>query len=101
VNPGVTPELQEIIYRALERDPKKKISEVAHEFALDLETSEKGGPLRSATSCGIGRQETLAGIEESPVLHHAGADSRPCLRTYALRCAAKIDFAKILTRNNQ
>jgi len=42
VNPAVTPELQEIIYRALERDPKKRYQS-AHEFALDLKHPEKVG----------------------------------------------------------
>jgi serine/threonine-protein kinase len=41
-NPAITPELQEIIYRALERDPKKRYAS-AHEFALDLEHPEKVG----------------------------------------------------------
>jgi serine/threonine protein kinase len=42
VNPAVAPELQEIIYRALERDPKKRYQS-AHEFALDLKHPEKVG----------------------------------------------------------
>ena len=42
VNPEISPELQEIIYRALERDPKKRYAS-AHEFALDLEHPEKVG----------------------------------------------------------
>jgi len=42
VNPDVAPELQEIIYRALERDPKKRYQS-AHEFALDLKHPEKVG----------------------------------------------------------
>jgi eukaryotic-like serine/threonine-protein kinase len=42
VNPAVTPELQEIIYRTLERDPKKRYQS-AHEFALDLKHPEKVG----------------------------------------------------------
>ena len=42
VNPDITPELQEIIYRALERDPKKRYAS-AREFALDLEHPEKVG----------------------------------------------------------
>jgi serine/threonine protein kinase len=42
VNPAVPPELQEIIYRALERDPKKRYQS-AHEFALDLQHPEKVG----------------------------------------------------------
>ncbi len=42
VNPELSPELQEIIYRALERDPNKRYPN-AHEFALDLEHPEKVG----------------------------------------------------------
>jgi len=42
VNPEVSPQLQEIIYRALERDPKKRYPN-AHEFAIDLEHPEKVG----------------------------------------------------------
>jgi serine/threonine-protein kinase len=42
VNPEITPELQEIIYRALERDPSKRYPNT-HEFALDLEHPEKVG----------------------------------------------------------
>jgi serine/threonine-protein kinase len=42
VNPEITPEMQEIIYRALERDPSKRYPN-AHEFALDLEHPEKVG----------------------------------------------------------
>ncbi|HEX3372039.1 MAG TPA: serine/threonine-protein kinase [Candidatus Acidoferrales bacterium] len=42
VNPEVTPQLQEIIYRALERDPSKRYPN-CHEFGLDLEHPEKVG----------------------------------------------------------
>jgi len=42
VNHDVAPELQEIIYRALERDPKKRYQS-ALEFALDLKHPEKVG----------------------------------------------------------
>jgi eukaryotic-like serine/threonine-protein kinase len=41
-NPAISPQLQEIIYRALERDPKKRYPN-AHEFSLDLEHPEKVG----------------------------------------------------------
>jgi serine/threonine protein kinase len=41
-NPEISVELQEIIYRALERDPNKRYPN-AHEFALDLEHPEKVG----------------------------------------------------------
>jgi serine/threonine protein kinase len=42
INPEISPQLQEIIYRALERDPNKRYPN-AHEFALDLEHPEKVG----------------------------------------------------------
>jgi serine/threonine protein kinase len=42
VNPTISPELQEIIYRALERDTKKRYAN-AHEFAVDLEHPDKVG----------------------------------------------------------
>jgi eukaryotic-like serine/threonine-protein kinase len=42
VNADISPQLQEIIYRALERDPNKRYPN-AHEFALDLEHPEKVG----------------------------------------------------------
>ncbi len=42
VNPEISPQLQEIIYRALERDPKKRYVS-AHEFAWDLEHQDQVG----------------------------------------------------------
>ena len=42
VNPQISRELQEIIYRALERDPSKRYPN-AREFAIDLEHPEKVG----------------------------------------------------------
>jgi eukaryotic-like serine/threonine-protein kinase len=42
VNPEISLELQEIMYRALERDPNKRYPN-AHEFALDLEHPDKVG----------------------------------------------------------
>ena len=42
VDPTLSPELQEIIYRALERDPKNRYAS-AHEMALDLQHPEKVG----------------------------------------------------------
>ena len=42
VNPEISVELQEIIYRALEREPSKRYPN-AHEFALDLEHPERVG----------------------------------------------------------
>src|SRR5690349_13669416 len=42
VNPEISPQLQEIIYRALERDPRKRYAN-AHEFAWDLEHQDEVG----------------------------------------------------------
>ena len=42
VNPEISPQLQELIYRALERDPAKRYRN-AREFAVDLEHPEKVG----------------------------------------------------------
>jgi serine/threonine protein kinase len=42
VDPEISSELQEIIYRALERDTKKRYAN-AHEFAVDLEHPDKVG----------------------------------------------------------
>jgi serine/threonine protein kinase len=42
VDPSVTPQLQEVIYRALERDPKSRYA-TAKEFAWDLENLDKVG----------------------------------------------------------
>ncbi len=41
-DPTVTPQLQEILYRALERDPKNRYAH-AHEFKRDLEHPEQVG----------------------------------------------------------
>jgi serine/threonine-protein kinase len=42
IDPGITPELQEVIYRALERDPKNRYSN-AREFANDLMHQDRVG----------------------------------------------------------
>lgn len=42
LDPAISPQLQEIIYRAIERDPKNRYAS-AHEFAIDLEHPEKVG----------------------------------------------------------
>ena len=42
VNPEISPQLQEVIYRALERDPRKRYAN-AHEFAWDLEHQDQVG----------------------------------------------------------
>lgn len=42
IDPGISPQLQEIIYRALERDPAKRYPS-ARDFALDLEHQDHVG----------------------------------------------------------
>ena len=42
IDPSITPELQEIIYRALEREPKKRYA-TAHDFARDLQHQDQVG----------------------------------------------------------
>jgi eukaryotic-like serine/threonine-protein kinase len=42
IDPSISPQLQEVIYRALERDPKNRYAS-AHEFALDLEHLDQVG----------------------------------------------------------
>jgi serine/threonine protein kinase len=42
IDPTISPELQEIIYRAIERDPRNRYAS-AHEMALDLQHPEKVG----------------------------------------------------------
>jgi len=42
LDPTITPQLQEIIYRAIERDPKNRYPN-AHEFIYDLEHQDKVG----------------------------------------------------------
>jgi len=42
IDPSISPQLQEIIYRAIERDPKNRYA-TAHEFAWDLEHQEQVG----------------------------------------------------------
>jgi serine/threonine protein kinase len=47
INPAISPELQEIIYRALEREPKNRYAS-AREFAWDLEHQEQVGAAERA-----------------------------------------------------
>jgi len=42
ISPAITPQLQEIIYRAMERDPAQRYP-TAHEFQWDLEHQDQVG----------------------------------------------------------
>jgi serine/threonine protein kinase len=61
IDPTISPELQEIIYRALERDPKNRYAN-AHEMKIDLEHPEK------------------VGVSERPELHDWRKRRTPWLR---------------------
>jgi serine/threonine protein kinase len=61
INADISPELQEIIYRAIERDPKNRYAN-AHEMKLDLEHPEK------------------VGVSERPELHDWRKRRTPWLR---------------------
>ncbi len=62
INPEISPELQEIIYRAIERDPKNRYA-TAKEFAHDLEHPEQ------------------VGVEEREELHNWKQRRSPVART--------------------
>jgi serine/threonine-protein kinase len=42
IDPSISPQLQEVLYRALERDPKRRYAS-AHEFAVDLSNLDRVG----------------------------------------------------------
>jgi len=56
VNPDITPELQEIIYRALERDPKKTLCERARVRTWTWNTRKRWAS-PTATNCRIGDRD--------------------------------------------
>ncbi len=62
IDPTITPQLQEIIYRAMERDPKQRYAS-AHEFAWDLEHQDQ------------------VGVSERPELKDWRKKRKPWLRT--------------------
>jgi hypothetical protein len=64
--------LQEIIYRALERDPNQAVSE-RHEFALDLEHPEKVGVADRAEMTNWKQRRSPVVRRRIPILRHAGA----------------------------
>ena len=73
LDPTITPQLQEIIYRAMEREPKNRYQR-ASEFARDLEHPEAGGRRRSRRVAQLeGEAQPLAAQDR--VLCRYGADS--------------------------
>ena len=82
IDPSISPALQEIIYRALERDPKNRYA-TAREFAWDLEHQDQVGVAdRPETARLEGAQIALA--EADTELRAAGADSDRDLHAAAL-----------------
>ena len=84
IDPNITPQLQEIIYRAMERDPANRYAN-AREFARDLEHPDQVGvadrpELRDW-------KHRRSPWEKSPVLRDAGAHPHRHLRPVALRGA--------------
>src|ERR1700694_2492492 len=61
IDPTISPQLQEVIYRALERDPKNRYAN-AHQFAYDLKHLDQ------------------VGVAERPELHDWQTRGTPCLR---------------------
>ncbi len=59
LEPAITPQLQEILYRALERDPKNRYSS-AREFAHDLEHQDEVGVANRAEAANWKRRESPA-----------------------------------------
>ena len=72
-NPEISPELQEVIYRALEREPENRYS-TANEFAWDLEHLGRSGRRPTARKCAIGSVAHSV-AEANTVLRGDGADS--------------------------
>ena len=91
LNPEISPQLQEAIYRALEREPQDRYS-TANEFALGPGASWTGD---SGRPRGVARLEAAAHAmaEADSVLRRDGADSGGRLRTAAADCAPALRAA--------
>ncbi len=81
VNPEISPEVQEVIYRALEREPQNRYS-TANEFAWDLEHLDQVGRGRPAGAARLEASQNAA-RETDSVLCSDGADSGGDLRIAA------------------
>jgi serine/threonine-protein kinase len=73
LNDAITPELEEIVYRALERDPRHRYA-TAHEMMWDLEHQDQVGVgerglLSGRSRRGLNKKMLLyAGLALAPVL---------------------------------
>ena len=82
IDPTITPQLQEIIYRAMERDPKQRYAS-AHEFAWDLEHQDQVGDVRAPGTKRL-EKEAQAVATHGSFLRDARADTGGDLRTAAV-----------------
>ena len=91
VNPDISPQLQEVIYRALERDPQQPLLQRPR---IRLRPGAPG-PGRRRRSPRVARLEaaTLSLGTQDCLVRGAGADSRRHLRAAALRCPARLSRA--------
>ena len=83
LNPEISPQLQEIIYRALERNPANRYAS-AREFAHDLRIPRAGGRGGTARAAGL-EEAALAPRPANPLLYNAGLDSDRDFRLHAVR----------------
>ena len=92
LNPAITPELQEVIYRALERDPDNRYS-TANEFAWDLEHLDQVGVADRAEASTWKRKESRPHTVTSS---SPPWSSSPCLSSsYSSSSPATTEFATI------
>ncbi len=73
LDPSISPQLQEVIYRALERDPKNRYAK-AHEFAHDLEHLDQVGVEDRPEMHNWQKRKSQLPAQDS-LLRRTGADS--------------------------
>ena len=84
-DPGISAELQEILYRALERDPKNRYAK-AHEFSWDLQHQDQVG-VADRTELRDWQRRRTPWIRAVLRLWRTGLDSAICVRAFVLRRA--------------
>ena len=73
INPEISTQVQEILYRAMERDPENRFAS-AKEFAAALAHPEESRDPRPLGAKGT-KARAPSSFEKNPVLHHAVDDS--------------------------
>jgi serine/threonine-protein kinase len=76
VEPSVSPQVQEIVYRALERDPRNRYAS-AREFAHDLHNQEEVG--LGDRSAEMNWQQTAAPVDRRRILFYSAVAMLPIL----------------------